>query len=276
MKTLLTLGVITISLIAFATTNAFSQAPTGSITNLVADPHNAVYDATLAPLQTIEIDITQDSSSDLLITFDDPYTQDGKGKLAGAGPTQVAVTNDPDVAVTFLGAYQTKGTIKGNNGLTSLRLASKASGTANLEGTDRNLSVSATYSITIDSVAGTVSGTVREKASASGLGSTSGSDTIDDVIPPELGDGSWTLVVNFGEVSGTKLTGTATVTLATGQVYPFNLKGTFVSATGQSKLSLTGVDDGAGSKLTVTLQGSTVSSIKGKIAGQVVSFLNND
>jgi hypothetical protein len=272
MKTFLSIGLIAVSLATFATPNASAQAPTGTISIVVGSSTNALYDATLAPLQMIDLDISQSGAGDLLITYDDPYTQDGKGKLAGAGTTQVTVTNEPDLALSFQGTYQTKGTIKGNNGVTTLRFSSKATGTAFIEGVNRKVNASAAYTITINSAAATVSGTGNAKASASGLGSASSTDSFQDVLPPEFGDGSWTLTLNFGEPNGTKLTGTATVALFTGQVYPFNFTGTFVAATGQTKLSLKGVDAGLGCTMTVTLHNSEITTIKGKVAGQVVSF----
>jgi hypothetical protein len=273
MKTSLLIGVTALTLSALAPLNASAQAPTGTISIVVGSPANALYDATLAPLQVIDLDISQDDSGDLFITFADPFTQDGKGKLAGSGTTQVTVTNEPDIALSFQGTYVTKGTIKGNNGLTTLRLAAKASGSAFLENATRKLNATANYAITINSAAGTVSGTIKQKASASGLGSVNSTETFQDMLPPELGDGSWTLELNFGEPDGTKLQGTATVTLATGQVYPFNFTGTFVSSNGQSKLTLKGVDAGLGSKLTVTMQGSAITTIKGKVSGQIISVV---
>ena len=124
-----------------------------------------------------------------------------------------------------------------------------------------------------DGISAGATGTATYRlTSASGLPSAVDTESITDVRPPELGDGSWTLLVNFGEPNGTKLQGTATVTLATGQVYPFNFTGTFVASTGQSKLSLKGVDAGLGSVLTVTLHGSQIATIKGKVSGQIVSF----
>jgi len=274
MKTFLRISVFAIGLSAFAALNASAQAPTGTISIVVSDSNNALYDATLAPLQIIDLDIPEGNSSDLHITYDDPYTQDGKGKLSGAGATQVAVTNDSDIALSFAGTYQTKGTIKGNNGLTTVRLSSKASGTVFIENANRKLNASAKYTVNINSAAGTISGTLKQKAAASGLGSTGSTETFQESIPPELGDGSWMLEINFGEPDGTKLAGTATVTLATGQVYPFIIKGKYVSNTGQSKLQLKGFDAGAGSKLTVTLQGNSFATIKGKVSGQIVSSID--
>ena len=260
--------------VALAVPNAFSQAPTGSITNEILDSHNALYDATLAPLQTVELDIP-DAPSNLLITYDDPYTQDGKGKLAGADATQITASNGVDLTLSVPGTYQAKGTVKGNKGHTTLKLSSKASGTATFpHAGPHQFTASAKYAITIDTVAGTLSGTLQQKFSVIRLGSIGSTVTINDVIPPELGNGSWTLILNFGAPDGTKLQGTATVTLATGQVYPFNFTGTFVDATGQSKLTLTGVDAGAGSKLTVTLQNGFLDTIKGKVAGQVINFID--
>ena len=274
MKTFLSISVLAVSLSAFVALNASAQAPSGTVSILVNDSGNALYDATLAPLQVIDLDVPEGGSSDLHITYDDPYTQDGKGKLAGAGATQVAVTNDSDIALSFPGTYQTKGTIKGNNGLTTFRLASKASGTAFIENANRKVSASAKYTININSAAGTISGMLMQKVSASGLGSLGNTETFNESLPPELGDGSWTLEINFGEPDGTKLTGTATVTLVTGQVYPFLLKGKYVDSTGQSKLQLKGFDDGTGSKLTVTMQGNSINTIKGKVSGQIINYID--
>ena len=50
------------------------------------------------------------------------------------------------------------------------------------------------------------------------------------------------------------------------------LNKTYVASTGQSKLSLKGVDAGLGSVLTVTLHNSEIATIKGKVSGQTVSF----
>jgi len=60
--------------------------------------------------------------------------------------------------------------------------------------------------------------------------------------------------------------------LATGQVYPFDFKGTYVVATNRSMLSLKGTGDGSGSKLTVTLDGNAVIGFSGKISGQIVKL----
>jgi hypothetical protein len=262
------------TLTAVASQSSFGEAPTGSITNVISDTSNTIFDATLTPLQVMELYITDnhsDSTSELFVTYADAFTQDGKGKLVGSGDTEIAVTNEPDIAISFPGTYTTKGFIKGNNGITSLKLTSKASGTAFVNDANRTMSAMATYLITLDAAAGTVNGKVIAKATASGLGSMTGSDEFSDAIPGELGDGSWTLVLNFTEPNGTKLTGTATVTLATGQVYPFSIKGTYVSSKDSSKLSLKGVDAGLGSVLTVTMQGSNIVSIKGKVAGQIIN-----
>src|SRR5258706_8860797 len=73
-----------------------AQAPTGSITNLIIGSSNVLWDFSLVqPLQHIDMDIESIShgggTSQVEIIFDDPYTQDAKGKLAGAGTTSVAI-----------------------------------------------------------------------------------------------------------------------------------------------------------------------------------------
>ena len=280
MKTYKSLLVVTLG-VALATLSAQTgfatppSAPTGSITNVVTGYTNVLWDATLLPIQNMELDITavdDVGTNELIITYPAPYTQDGKGKLAGAGATTVSATNETDIATTFPGTYASKGSLKGNNGLATVNFSGKVAGIANIDGTNHAMKASAKYAITLDANAGTISGTSMEKASASGFGSAAETKTFSNSIPAELGDGSWTLVLTFGVPVGTKLTGTATVTLATGQVYPFDFKGTYVVATNRSMLSLKGTGDGSGSKLTVTLDGNTVIGFSGKISGQIVKL----
>ena len=79
-------------------------------------------------------------------------------------------------------------------------------------------------------------------------------------------------MLQFGVIDGKKSSGTATVTLSTGRVYPFSFTGTFTPRTEQWKLNLKGVNAGKGSNLQVIAQGSDITKIVGRVSGQSVNI----
>jgi hypothetical protein len=101
-------------------------------------------------------------------------------------------------------------------------------------------------------------------------------------IPFQMGDGGWTLVLNFDPPSATtvnRLRGNASVTLNSGAVFPFSLSGAYSPTRTQSQLFLTGVTnsmtgtvDARGSTLSVTLgSDGHIVRMQGRIAGQAIS-----
>ncbi len=251
-----------------------AQAPTGSITNFIAGTTNVLWDVSLVQeLQHIDLDIesiSHGNTNEVQILFDDPFTQDAKGKLAGTGTTSIDINGGSSSGLT----YQTKGSLSGIKGVAHLTFAAKVTGLAFVGGQFRNVSASGNYQVKLDANAGQVSGRVSEKGSASGLGSISDTRKFTNSIPAELGDGSWTLVLNFAApgINTNKLSGTATVALQTGLTYPYAFTGTYTPRTGKSKLNLKGQDTGLGSSLVVTLQGTDISQIIGRVGGQTVNL----
>ena len=275
MKTKIVLTTIALfGLSALTIQTCSAQAPTGSITNVITGTSNVLWDVSLVQqLQHIDLDIKSVSHGDtneVEILFDDPFTQNAKGKLAGTGTTSIEVEGDSTSGLTYL----TKGSLSGTKGVAHLVFSAKVTGVAFVEGASRNVSASGNAQIKIDANTGQISGHVSQKASAVGLGSISGTDTFTNAIPPELGDGSWTLVLNFDApgINPNKLSGTATVTLQTGLTYPYAFTGTYTPNTGKSKLNLKGQDTGLGSSLVVTLQGGEISQIIGRVCGQTVTL----
>ena len=252
-----------------------AQAPTGSITNFITGTSNVLWDVSLVQqLQHIDLDIESVShngnTNQVEILFDDPFTQDARGKLAGTGTTLVDIVGESSTNLS----YQTKGSLSGTKGVAHLTFAAKVAGVAFVQGLFRNVSASGNYQVKVDANAGQVSGRISQKASASGLGAISDTRTFTNAIPPELGDGSWILVLNF-DAPGTntnKLSGTATVTLQTGLTYPYAFTGTYSPTTGKSKLNLKGQATGLGSSLVVTSQGMDISQIIGRVCGQTVNL----
>ncbi len=282
-KVILTSAIIAGSA-ALTAFSGFAQPSSLSITNLIVGSTNALWDLSQLTneLQTIEMDIhnlSHGGSDEVSLRYAAPYMQNGRGKLAGAGATTVSLavsdhqggqTNAPD----FVGTYTSKGSISSAKGIARLAFSSRVIGTATLEGAERAVAAAATYTVKLDANTGQVSGRSVERASARGLGSISESRALSDPLPEDLGDGTWALVLNFNAATNAnKLTGTASVTLQTGQEYPFTFTGNYAPRTGQSKLNLKGTDAGLGCILQVTLNtNNAFTRIVGRVSGQTVNL----
>jgi hypothetical protein len=290
MKKLNYILTITATLTALAVQTSSAQ-PTGSITNLVTDSANKLWDFSRLTndLQTLQLDIQKISKGDtntVTVVYSDPFIQNGAGKLVGSGTNaqvQIIVNNDSETN-TFTGKYTTSGAISGSKGVTKVSFLSKVSGKVTFFGDTKATAVSASanYVVKFDTTNPTnqvYSGRAIQQATAAGKGSLSEVTTIDPApIKAELGDGSWALALNFiantNKVSGNatnKLSGTASVTLATGDAYKYNFTGIYAPKTKQSKLVLKGTELAKGSTLQVTLQTNAVAKITGKVAGQLVN-----
>jgi hypothetical protein len=271
-------SILQVSVLAVAATLGFQTVfaqPSGSITNLVTNPVNALWDFSLLTNELQNVDFSA-SRKDVTAEFvyADAFTQNGAGKLSGSGTTTVALTVDGENP-SFTGPYKVSGSVTSSKGVAKVTFMTKVSGTdVEVDGKSRSVSGSESEVVEIDAVTGQVTGRSTARAAASGLGAISSTKTISDTlsaVAPEIGDGTWTLVLDFGSASGKSLTGTATVTLNAGTAYPFNFTGAFDSKTGDSKLNLKGTGSGVGSALIVTLNSSnTVSGITGKVSGQTV------
>ncbi len=84
--------------------------------------------------------------------------------------------------------------------------------------------------------------------------------------------GDWTLTLNLTPASGTKYTGTASITTSAGHVLDFTVTGTYTDKTGVSDLTLKG--DAGTLTLDITTFGDlvTIESISGKVSGQTLSY----
>jgi hypothetical protein len=296
-KAILTaLAIIGLAALAFQTSSA--QAPTGSITNVINDSTNILWDfSLLSGLQQINMDIVTGShgkTNDVQVSFADPFIQDAKGKFVGAGTNPVTImrlqvittntmVNNTNIMVSTTNildhttndmAVLTKGSASGADRIDRFTFTAKATGEAMLQGQLRKVSASKTFTIGLSAITHVLFGRASQTVSAAGLGSVSDHFVIGPLPLFEfgLGDGSWTLVLNFA-APGTdpnKLTGDATVTLGTGLSFPYSFTGAYAPHTGQSKLNLKGHDAGLGSTIQVTLQATNVIRIVGRVSGQTI------
>src|SRR5258708_29219637 len=139
---LTTVALLGLSALAFQTCSA--QAPTGSITNLIVGTTNVLWDVSLVPqLQHVDLEIesiSHGNTNQVEVLFDDPFTQDAKGKLAGSG-TNTSLSIDGSNPTDL--SYLTKGSLSGTKGVAHLVFAANGSGVALVGGLFRNVSASA-------------------------------------------------------------------------------------------------------------------------------------
>ena len=255
-------------------TAGFAQAPSGSITSpAFSGPGQGLHDLT-----SVLTNFTEDfnAGQDSIVTIGEGVNlvQSVSGALtAGGTETTVTIMQDSN-SLPFAATYTMKGTVKlsGTNVVTALAFTGK--GSAEFEGATRQLRESLTYLITFNPAAGTFSGRKTGTASASGKGTIKILDTTTSgQVPPGVEPVDWHLGLVLTS-TGTKIGGTATVTLANDRSFPFTVKGTYTTKTGTSELALTGTDAGKGAKLTVTLTGNHITGISGSLLGQKVALSN--
>ena len=250
-----------------------------SLSLQVTDPTNAVWDVSrLAQLQHVAIDIEKTSGAGAKADYDDPFVQNGGGKLKGSGPTVISVSYRKDVdwitVDPFAGTYVANGSVTSTKGSAVVTFSTSAQGKAVLDGKTRKVTAGGNTTVKIQGPAGTMNGRFTEHASAVGMGTLNDHGTFGpEAIPAELGDGSWTLAMDFDSPVGNKLSGTGTVTLATGMVFPFKVTGTYAPKTGISKLTLKGTDIGKNSQLQVTVLNGQIMRVTGTVSGQNVKVV---
>ena len=172
------------------------SGPSGSVTNSVASPTNAVWDVD-ANLTSVHFTVTnKNDSTTVRISYPISLQQTGTGKIAGSGNSTVNLAIQGSNS-TFTGSYKVTGLVSSSNGRGHAALNTVVTGMAQFDGHTRTLTGTHSTSILFDNLLGTVSGSEKSTASASGKGSISNHDTFTDTVSSTFpGNGSWTLVLN--------------------------------------------------------------------------------
>ncbi|HZL44423.1 MAG TPA: hypothetical protein VFD66_14225 [Verrucomicrobiae bacterium] len=280
MKTLRTSAIVAAMafgvLLAPRISQAQTNAPTGNVQVAVTDLTNRVWDLDRV-INGVGFSVTNKNDATVDVDYALNLIQTGSGSLKTAGDTNETTvhltingTNAPD----FTGKFHASGSITSNKGKGHGTFTSTVTGLA-LIVKPRHVTATESIVFSFDNIANTTTLTKRDSASASGLGSIRGDPqvTIGTLTTEFPGDGSWTLALVGLTTSGKNITGTAaTVTLSTGQVFNFKVKGLFKTTDSTSRLLLASSDTASrGSSLTVTMAGNTVMGIKGRITGQSVN-----
>lgn len=261
-----------------AVCHAQGGPPNGTWHTTIDSVSNRVWDVSgVSDITDAEVS-AHNSDTDVSFEFTtDPLNQDGRGKISAAGSASVLLTiedqNGPS-RQSFTGNYAVKGSIKGGKSAARGTLTQTVSGMADVEGVRK---VKATHKVQfmIDAVAGTLTSTETETVSAAGKGSiTNHKDAETHALSDDFsGNGSWTLDMALA-TTNTTVTGTATVTLDSGRVFHYTVKGKYNTAKNNWRLTLKGIDDAKGSTLQVLGQDLDLLLIKGKISGQAVNAAN--
>jgi hypothetical protein len=243
--------------------------PSGSVT--VSVTTNDVWD--LAGSQSVQFSVSNRKNT-VSVGFPVTFSQNGAGAFSGPGiDTPVTLTVDGADA-NFSGTSKVTGTITSNNGKGHVLLTFGAHGMTVALGKTRLVGASQTLSFHFNDTEPTVTGVQTDIAAAAGKGIISNHQAISEALSSVFtGNGSWTLALSDLTTTGKKVTGTATVTLNSGQpAFNFNVNGIFKSKSDTSTLTLTAAEkDTRGSSLVVLMSGTnTVTSIKGSISGQFV------
>jgi hypothetical protein len=250
------------------------EIPSGALNYTVDDPVNALWDVTgVYNLNHPYVGIA-DISAD--IWFDVDFTQNGAGKLSGAGTTSILVHSDYVYGTIANATYKVTGTINSKNGVATLRYSATATATTYVDGRATRVSATGSRVAILDARSKLLSGTYKNKASASGIGGGTDTGSLPETwwdVEPYLGDGAWALSLALENDGGKKITGEAAVTLSTGAVCQFLVKGVYNAKTDTSKLVLSPLPGFKGASLKVQMLGDSITAIKGKISGQSINIV---
>jgi len=257
--------------LTFETQPSEAAIPVGSFSSTVTNLASGIWDVSkVTQLQNLDAGVSKLNAD---IHFSVIFTQNGAGKLAGQGITSVIV-NSADFSGTLPSAtYKVVGTVSSKDGHARLNFVASASTLAMINGRDRVVKATAARVVMLDSATRTLTGTYRNSASASGLGSGTQVGAISYAwadVQSALGDGSWKLALILADAGNNKIGGTATVTLNSGSQWSFAVKGVYNPKTDTTKLVLIPTTESKGSSLKVEMTGASVTGIRGKISGQSV------
>jgi hypothetical protein len=274
-------GLVLIGLLLLGAANSIQGqgGPSGSYHLPVTDASSLIWDlSAVESLKHPTIDVVDEKKgAEAYMDFLASAELGVGGKISGAGQTTVHLQYSGEQGpqdLTFSATYKQSGSITSSKSVAKGSITVSVSGSGLMEGKTRVLKASGTTSFIIDNITKLVSGNIKSSASASGMGSISGRDTIEpeSVVDSGVGDGGWVLNLSLTS-AGKVVTGTlANVTLNSGRVLPFTVKGIYTAKTQSTKLVLTGTGVAKSSSLQVGIVGNEIKTVKGKVLGQFVGI----
>src|SRR5262245_5561412 len=232
------------SLVLFATQLCLADPPSGPIDISLPPAVLPLWDVsgTFQPTnQTIQgaggVEVPLSLAADLI--------HSANGRLKGSGITVVGIGND------FVAAdYTASGRASGDSSEAKVNLTIRLKGSGVISGRNTSFNINVTYKLQVDRELGVLAGTARGHANISQFGGGAIKSDVAAPLPPGM-NGSWNLQLDITPL--TKLAGTGSIDLSNTRVLPGNLSGSFSSSNDESKIKFTGIDDGKGANLKLTV-----------------------
>lgn len=250
--------------------------PAGAIQATVNDATNRLWDlSTISVLQNPDLSFDDGTT----VSFAAPFDQTGAGKLIGLGATDMAVSASGVFDGNVTAGYKVTGGITSAKGIAKVTYAATAKGPAIANGRPTVIAASVAVKLVIDAPNEIAAGVYAQAGAAAGFGSIKEAGALSfpwtgpDSVVGSMGTGQWTLSMNLNNDGLKKIGGDAQVTLSSGATIDFVVKGAYKSANDSSILVLAATPAFKGSSLKVTLSGSTVTGISGKVSGQTIKWV---
>lgn len=239
-----------------------AQAPSG-ILNFSFDNSLPIWD--LSGGYHIALVNTDKNGQTTPVEFDVVINQDTRGQLSGTGESIVQIGEN-----FVAGAYEVKGSIRRQGGVTVVDLSVKINGQDTFAGKPNiaySLNVDTKAKVDIDDAGnGVLIGESKINASFRGLGNLKGTSDFSLGLPAGM-DGSWELMLNVIPL-GKKLGGTAVITLSNNRTLGFDLSGK--TSGGASQANLKGTGGSEPSHLNITFDEESAGVENGEVLGQAL------
>ena len=246
-------------LLLVSTGSAFALAPTGDFN----------YPVTNLPLWDLSGQYTNASiANDLIVT---ELEQAANGRISGI--RSEVYTNGADQGV---GAAYILGTVFAKPAMTGSRFHWNGSYSGTSRGVAFVSTLRARETFTIVPATLSVTDSYRERQCVVGGRCLTTTNTITLPLPAGM-DGNWTLNVKTIGVANT-LTGTAALTLSTGRILNYQLRGRYSPRSQNGVLILTGRNEPLGTFLVLSTHGPSLGLVKlrGRVLGQYLKLVGGN
>ncbi len=239
-----------------------AQAPSGTL-NFPFDNSLPIWD--LSGGYHVALVNTDKNGQTTPVEFDIVISQDSRGQLSGTGESIVQIGEN-----FVAGAYEVKGSIRRQGGVSVVNLSVKIDGRDTIAGKPDiafTLNVDTKAEVDInDNGDGILIGDSKINATFRGMGKLSGTSDFSLALPAGM-DGTWDLTLNVITL-GKKLSGTAGIMLSNNRPLNFDLSGKTSSGASQANLKGTGGSEPA--HLSITFDEETCTVENGEALGQAL------
>jgi hypothetical protein len=253
---------------------SLAQAPSGAVTSPSFSGTNGLYDLTDV-ITNLTIDLVASDGTEVPWNLNVAVAQSVTGQITATTPGTIVTVMAEDGTFSNSATYTLKGAVKSSGDrllfspVLTLKSGAFLGGDPTYAEIDYQVSIAALF--TIDSTTGAITSSRATGHGSEHLGDKHKSGLFNEMslAPDQFTPVSWSTTLTL-DSTGSAVKGNATVNLANGRSFPFNVKGT--TKDGASKLTLTGTGTGRGTTLKVTMNSTNIVTITGRLLGQAVNI----